>query len=74
MLLEWKEDRVVVVGGRARAHRCLDGGGASSDGGAMHFATRSRAPAYFAAKCTLFSASRHWKELVTSPHIHKALD
>lgn len=49
----WSEEkhRIMSVVRCARAHRCLDSGSATSDGVAMHFATRSRAPAYFAARC-----------------------
>lgn len=48
------------VVGCARALRCLNTKSATSDGVVMHFSTRSRAPAYFAARCPTGSYAKYW--------------
>lgn len=46
------------------AHRCLDTKSATSDDAAMHFATRTHAPANFAAGCACIHIAVVYSKLV----------
>lgn len=65
----WSEEkhRIMSVVGCARALRCLNTKSATSDGVVMHFSTRSRAPAYFAARCPTGSYAKYWSSFQIIP-------